>query len=180
GKGKDEHDDDDSHPDKAATLDNDSHPGKASHDDDSHPGKASHDDDDSHPGKAASLDNDSHPGKASHDDDSHPGKASHDLSAEHPPQPPQPSPGHATGKDTVMSDAASDQFIFGKGHDTIADHKPDMTEIDHTVPAIQHLLDTAHDTNTNTVSALDPNHATAPQDMTKVQLSHQHGDFHFA
>ena len=82
---------------------------------------------------------------------------------------------------TVMSDAASDKFIFGKGfdHDTIADHKPDMTEIDHTVPAaIQHLLDTAHDTNA--VSALDPNHATALQDMTKVQLPHHQGDFHFA
>jgi VCBS repeat-containing protein len=82
---------------------------------------------------------------------------------------------------TVMSDAASDKFIFGKGfgHDTIADHKPDMTEIDHTVPAaIQHLLDTAHDTNA--VSALDPNHASALQDMTKVQLPHHQGDFHFA
>src|SRR5499433_4566216 len=82
---------------------------------------------------------------------------------------------------TVMSDAASDKFIFGKGfdHDTIADHKPDMTEIDHTVPAaIQHLLDIAHDTNA--VSMLDPNHATAPQDMTKVQLPHHQGDFHFA
>jgi len=81
---------------------------------------------------------------------------------------------------TVMSDAASDKFIFGKGfdHDTIADHKPDMTEIDHTVPAaIQHLLDVAHDTNA--VSALDPNHASA-QDMTKVQLPHHQGDFHFA
>jgi hypothetical protein len=52
-----------------------------------------------------------------------------------------------------------------------------MTEIDHTVPAaIQHLLDTAHDTNA--VSALEPNHATAPQDMTKVQLPHHQGDFH--
>jgi VCBS repeat-containing protein len=82
---------------------------------------------------------------------------------------------------TVMSDAASDKFIFGQGfdHNTIADHKPDMTEIDHTVPAaIQHLLDTAHDTNA--VSALDPNHATALQDMTKVQLPHHQGDFHFA
>jgi hypothetical protein len=82
---------------------------------------------------------------------------------------------------TVMSDAASDKFIFGKGfdHDTIADHKPDMTETDHTVPAaIQHLLDTAHDTNA--VSALEPNHATAPQDMTKVQFPHHQGDFHFA
>src|SRR5262249_41889692 len=82
---------------------------------------------------------------------------------------------------TVMSDAASDTFLFGQsfGHDTIGDHKSDMTEIDHTVPAdIQHLLDTAH--NTNEVSALDPNHATAPQDMIKVQLPHHQGDFHFA
>jgi hypothetical protein len=82
---------------------------------------------------------------------------------------------------TVMSDAASDKFIFGKssGHDTVADHKPDTTEIDHTVSTdIQHLLATAHDTNA--VSTLDPNHATAPQDMTKVQLPHHHGDFQFA
>jgi hypothetical protein len=82
---------------------------------------------------------------------------------------------------TVMSDAASDKFIFGKSsvHDTVADHKPDVIEIDHTVAAdIQHLLDTAHDTNA--VSALDPNHGAAPQDMTKVQLPHHQGDFHLA
>jgi hypothetical protein len=81
----------------------------------------------------------------------------------------------------VMSDAASDQFIFGKNfvHNTVADVKPDMTEIDHTVIAdIQHLLHTAHDTNA--MSTLDPNHATAPQDMTEVQLPHHHGDFHLA
>ena len=36
----------------------------------------------------------------------------------------------------------------------------------------------AHDANA--VGALDPNHTTAPQDMTKVQLPHHHGDFHFA
>jgi len=81
---------------------------------------------------------------------------------------------------TVMSDAASDKFIFGKssGHDTVADHKSDMTEIDHTASTdIQHLLDTAHDTNA--VGALDPNHGTASQDMTKVQLPHHQGDFHF-
>jgi len=34
--------------------------------------------------------------------------------------------------------------------------------------------------DTNAVSTLDPNHATAPQDMTTVQLPHHHGDFHFA
>jgi Bacterial Ig-like domain len=82
---------------------------------------------------------------------------------------------------TVMSDGASDKFIFAENvdHDMVAGHKPDMTELDHTVPAdIQHLLDAAHDTNA--VSTLDPNHATAPQDMTTVQLPHHHGDFHFA
>jgi hypothetical protein len=36
----------------------------------------------------------------------------------------------------------------------------------------------AHDANA--VGALDPNHTTASQDMTKVQLPHHHGDFHFA
>jgi hypothetical protein len=81
----------------------------------------------------------------------------------------------------VISDAASDKFVFAAnvGHDTVADHNSDMTEIDHTVPAdIRHLLHTAHDANA--VGALDPNHTTAPQDMTKVQLPHHHGDFHFA
>jgi len=77
--------------------------------------------------------------------------------------------------------AAPDQFVFADnaGHGPVADHKPDVIEIDHTVPAdIQHLLDTAHETNA--VSALDPNRAAASQDMTKVQLPHHHGDFHFA
>jgi transcriptional regulator with XRE-family HTH domain len=79
---------------------------------------------------------------------------------------------------TVMSDAASDQFVFEKGHDKVADVKPDMIETDHAVADIRHLLHTAHDANA--VVALDPNHTTAPQDMTKVQLPHHHGDFHFA
>jgi hypothetical protein len=77
-----------------------------------------------------------------------------------------------------MSDAASDQFVFEKGHDKVADVKPDMIETDHAVADIRHLLQTAHDANV--VGALDPNHTTAPQDMTKVQLPHHHGDFHFA
>jgi hypothetical protein len=77
-----------------------------------------------------------------------------------------------------MSDAASDQFVFEKGHDKVADVKPDMIETDHAVADIRHLLQTAHDANA--VGALDPNHTTAPQDMTKVQLPHHHGDFHFA
>jgi transcriptional regulator with XRE-family HTH domain len=79
---------------------------------------------------------------------------------------------------TVMSDAASDQFVFEQGHDKVADVKPDMIETDHAVADIRHLLQTAHDANV--VGALDPNHTTAPQDMTKVQLPHHHGDFHFA
>src|SRR5262249_38338220 len=48
---------------------------------------------------------------------------------------------------TVMSDAASDQFVFEKGHDKVADVKPDMIETDHAVADIQHLLHTAHDAN---------------------------------
>jgi transcriptional regulator with XRE-family HTH domain len=79
---------------------------------------------------------------------------------------------------TVMSGAASDQFVFEKGHDKVADVKPDMIETDHAVADIRHLLHTAHDANA--VGALDPNHTTAPQDMTKVQFPYHHGDFHFA
>jgi hypothetical protein len=77
-----------------------------------------------------------------------------------------------------MSDAASDQFVFEKGHDKVADVKPDLIETDHVVADIRHLLHTAHDTNAG--GALDPNHTTAPQDMTMVQLPHHQGDFHFA
>jgi hypothetical protein len=79
---------------------------------------------------------------------------------------------------TATSDAGLDKFIFAEnvGHNTVAGH---MTEIDHTVPAdIQHLLDTAYDTNA--ASTIDPNHTTTPQDMTTVQLPHHQGDFHFA
>jgi hypothetical protein len=79
---------------------------------------------------------------------------------------------------TVMSDAASDQFVFEKGHDKVADVKPDKIETDHAVADIRHLLHTAH--HANAVGALDPSHTTAPQDMTKVQWPHHHGDFHFA
>ena len=80
--------------------------------------------------------------------------------------------------DTVMSDAASDQFVFEKGHDKVADVKQDVIETDHAVAEIRHLLHTPHDANAG--GALDPNHTTAPQDMTMVQLPHHHGDFHFA
>jgi VCBS repeat-containing protein len=118
-----------------------------------------------------------HPGTAPYDPPTVTALSS-DLSGTHGPIAPAPANG-VPG--TVMSDTASDQFIFGKGlvHHTVADIKPDMTETDHNAIAeIQHLLHTAHDTNA--VSALDPNHTTAPQDMTKIQLPHQHGDFHFA
>jgi hypothetical protein len=82
---------------------------------------------------------------------------------------------------TVMSDAASDKFIFGKSfaNDTIADFKLDMTASDHsTITEIQHLLGTAPDTNA--VSTPAPNHATPAQDLSKVQLLDHHGDFHLA
>ena len=78
---------------------------------------------------------------------------------------------------TVINDAASDQFVFEKGHDKVAHVKPDMIETEHAVADIGHLLHSAHDANA--VGALNPNHGTAPQDMTKVQLPHHDGDFHF-
>jgi hypothetical protein len=81
-----------------------------------------------------------------------------------------------------MSDAASeqsgnDQFIFEKNfHDTTADLKPDMTEIDPPIIAeIQHLLDIAHDTNA--VGTLDPHQAMAPQDVIKAQLPQPRANF---
>src|SRR5262245_24227528 len=140
------------------------------------------------------ADNDDHPGKASHED-----SKINDIAKEQPEHPAHPHSdnfkfadegnadlGHlahahfdnAKVPGTVMSDAASDQFIFEKGHDKVADVKPNMIETDHAVADIRHLLHTAHDANA--VGALDPNHTTAPQDMTKVQLPHHHGDFHFA
>src|SRR5262245_37402164 len=90
-------------------------------------------------------------------------------------------PGNAKGKDkaadAVMSDAASDQFIFGEGGHKKVEDTPDRIETDHTVIAdIQDALQTAPDTNA--VNALDANHTTAAQDMTKVP--HHNGDFHFA
>jgi hypothetical protein len=132
--------------------------------------------------------------KFAHDGSAHPDPVPHDpppltalsgdLSGDHGPA----APALAQTSDVpgaVMSDAApkqigNDQFIFAKdfGHDAIADLKPDMIEIDPTTIAeIKHLLDIAPDTNA--VNTLDPTHAPAPQDMTKVQAPYQ-GDFHFA
>src|SRR5262249_60289261 len=104
--------------------------------------------------------------------------ASSDSSGTHGPA--APTLANTLGAPDAGVSAAPDQFVFTEnaGHGAGADHKTDMTEIDHPVPAeIQQVLDTAHETNA--VSALDPNHATASQDMTKVQPHHQ-GDFHFA
>jgi hypothetical protein len=131
--------------------------------------------------------------KFADNDSAHPGPVPHDLppltalsgdlSGDHGPA----APALAQTFDVpgaMMSDAApkqigNDQFIFGKDfHDTIADLKPDMTELDPpTIADIQHLLDIAPDTNA--VSALDPTHAPEPQDMTKVQVPYQN-DFHLA
>jgi transcriptional regulator with XRE-family HTH domain len=179
-------------------ADNDDHPGKASDDHSKikditkeYPEHPAH----PHSDNVKFADNDDHPGKASHDH-----SKINDISKEHPEHLAHPhsdnfkfagddgstDPGHpahphfnnAKVPGTVMSDAAPDQFVFEKGHDKVADVKPDMIETDHAVADIRHLLQTAHDANA--VGALEPNHTTAPQDMTKVQLPHHHGDFHFA
>jgi hypothetical protein len=105
-------------------------------------------------------------------------------------QPPAGDPGTQAGTMTQTASpshaatglTAGDTFVFGGnfGHETITNFHPDtdVSEIDHTTIAeIQHLLDTAPD---NAVSTLDTNHSTAAQDMTKVQLPHHQGDFHFA
>jgi hypothetical protein len=71
-----------------------------------------------------------------------------------------------------------DQFIFaGKaGHDPVADHKPDVIEIDHPLPRdVQQLLDMAHETNPG--STPDPHHAIAP---ANVQAPYHHDTFHLA
>jgi hypothetical protein len=103
------------------------------------------------------------------DDDS----AHNDLSGEHGPAAP------ALAKTFDGLDPGSDQFIFAKSfdHEPPADLKSDVPEIDH-APSdeIQQLLDIAHDSNA--VSPLDPNHAIAPQDMSKVPQPP--GEFHFA
>jgi hypothetical protein len=77
--------------------------------------------------------------------------------------------------------AAPDQFVFADkaDHGLATDHKSDMTEIDHPVPAdIQQVLDTAH--ATNAVSPPDLGHANALPETANVQAPQHHGDFHFA
>ena len=80
----------------------------------------------------------------------------------------------------VMS-AAPDQFVFADkaDHGLPTDHKSDMTEIDHPVPAdIQQVLDTAH--AANAVSPPDPGHANALPETANVQAPHHQDAFHFA
>jgi hypothetical protein len=125
------------------------------------------------------ADNDSaHPGTIPNDPAARTAPSSDSSGAHGPAAPALAKPSDIPGAE--MS-AAPDQFVFAKsaGPDPAADHKSDITDINHPVPAdIRHLLHTAHDASA--VGALDPNHTTAPQDMTKVQLPHHHGDFHFA
>jgi hypothetical protein len=96
------------------------------------------------------------------------GKASHDLHAKE------------IGDNTkaVKDHPAhphSENFKFKFADDAHpGNNKLDMIETDRTVTAdIQLLLHTAQDANA--VNALDANHTTAAQDMTKVP--HHHGDF---
>src|SRR5262249_26416312 len=130
--------------------------------------------------------------KFADDDSAHPGNVTHDpsalaapssdLSGDHGPAAP------ALAKTFYLSDPAiapasqqigSDQFLFGKqfDHNPTADLKPDMPEIDNAKTAeIQHLLDTAQDTNAT--SPADPQHGIAVQDMPKASLPNQHDAFH--
>jgi hypothetical protein len=81
---------------------------------------------------------------------------------------------------TAMS-AAPDKFMFAEnaGHGPSADHKTDMTDIDHPVPAdIQQVLDTAH--APNAVSPPDPGPAHALQDTANAQAPYHQDAFHFA
>jgi len=78
----------------------------------------------------------------------------------------------------VMS-AAPDQFVFADKAGPVADHKPDITDIDHPVPAdIQQVLDTAHETNA--VSPPDPGHANALPETANAQAQYHADAFHFA
>jgi hypothetical protein len=197
------------HSDDFKFADNDGHPGKASHDDSkindiakeqrehpTHPHsdnfKFADDDGSAHPGHATSKDKDisvqpsadpkiggiakehpEHPAHPHSDNFKFADEGSADSG-----HPAHPHFDNAKVPGTVMSDAASDQFVFEKGHEKVADVTPDIIETDQAAVGIQHLLHTTHDANAE--GAFDPNHTTAPQDMTKVQLPHHHGDYHFA
>jgi hypothetical protein len=151
-----------------------------------HPGTGP---DGAHPGPAQ-VDVDQLPGfKFANNDSPHPGTIPNDAPAltapssdsngAHGPAGPAPAkPFDVPG--TVMS-AGPDQFVFtgNAGQAPVADHKPDITEIDHSVPAdIQHVLDTAH--ATNAVSPPDPGQPNALQDTANAQAPHYQDAFHFA
>jgi transcriptional regulator with XRE-family HTH domain len=172
-----------SHSDKFKFADNDDYPGKASHDDSKINNIAKEQPD--HPGHATGKpsadptigDAKEHPHFAHPHSDLASLKFADEGSADSG-HPTRPHFDNAKVPGTVMSDAASNQFVFEKGHNNVADVKPDMIETDQPAADIRHLLHTAHDANA--VGALDPNHTTAPQDMTNVQWPHHLGDFHFA
>src|SRR5262249_41992512 len=104
--------------------------------------------------------------------------ASSDSSVTHGPA--APTLANTLGAPGAGMSAAPDQFVFADnaGHGAGADHKTDMTEIDHPVPAeIQQVLDTAQETNA--VSPPDPSHGNAPQDTVNVQAPYHQDAFHF-
>jgi len=157
-------------------ADNDSaHPGTGP--DGAHPAHAQVDVDQLPSFKFA--DNDSaHPGAIPNDPAALTAPSSDSSGAHGPAAPALAKPSDIPG--AVMS-AAPDQFIFADkaDHGLATDHKSDMTEIDHPVPAdIQQVLDTAH--AANAVSPPDPGHANALPETANVQAPHHHGDFHFA
>jgi transcriptional regulator with XRE-family HTH domain len=168
-----------SHSDNFKFADNDGHPGKASHDDSKINNIAEEQPDYSDASGKPSADPTMGDAKEHpHFAHSHADLASFKFADEgiaHSGHPTRPHFDNAKVLGTVMSDAASNQFVFEKSYDNVADVKPDMIKTDHAAADIRHLLLTAHDANA--VGALDPNHTTAPQDMTNVQLPHHRGDF---
>jgi VCBS repeat-containing protein len=101
-----------------------------------------------------------------------------DIAKDHPLQHPADNLAHGPAQLADNGSPADDSFKFADNGSTHPGTiKPDTIEIDPiTAAEIKHLLDIP---DADAVSALDPTHAPAPQDMTKVQVPHQ-GDFHFA
>src|SRR5262249_26241768 len=125
------------------------------------------------------ADNDSaHPGTISNDPPALTAPSTDPSGAHGPAAPALPTTFNAPA--TVMS-AAPDKFMFAEsaGQGPSADHKTDMTEIDHPVPAdIQQVLDTA--LVTNAVSPPDPGHGNALPETANVQAQYHVDAFHFA
>src|SRR5215467_11362999 len=134
-----------SHFDNFKFADNDDHPGKASHDDSKINNIAKEQPD--HPGYATGKpsadptigDAKEHPHFAHPHSDLASFKFADEGSVDSG-HPTRPHFDNAKVFGTVMSDAASNQFVFEKGHDNVADLKPDMIETDHTAADIRHLL----------------------------------------